>query len=180
MNESAGIVDLVIALLPLTAVIALIAGIAIAFKRLKSRKVKAGGIILIVISFVMILAVLSHHYEYAGIGIITSLATTLAAWAIIALPIVLLVAAIKLGAGKGAIIAIIASLIIIFALLGFLSYQLEGGSQGGEVTMTVILIAGLVIWIAYIFRGLYLRNKRLSERGAEQGLTEIKSLKDQF
>jgi hypothetical protein len=179
MNESAGIVDLVIALLPLTAVIVLVAGITIALIKLKSRKAKAGVIIAIIIAFVM-LAVLTHHHEYGGTIIIASLAAELAAWAIIALPIVLLIAAKRLNAGRSAIIAIIASLIIIFVLLGFLSYQLEGGSQGGEVTMTVILIAGLVIWIAYIFRGLYLRNKRLSERGAEQGLTEIKSLKDQF
>jgi hypothetical protein len=179
MNESAGIVDLVIALLPLAAVILLVAGITIALKKLKSTKAKAGVIIAVIIAFVL-LAVLTHHHEYGSAIIIASLAAELAAWAIIALPIVLLVAAIKLGAGRGAKIAIIASLIIIFVLLGFLSYQLESEKQGGEIAITLILIAGLAIWIAYIFRSLWIRNKRLSERGAEQGLTQIKSLKDQF
>jgi hypothetical protein len=130
-------------------------------------------IIAVIIAFVL-LAVLTHHHEYGSAIIIASLAAELAVWAIIALVIGILVAAIKLRAGRGAIIAIIASLIIIFVLLGFRTeYPMYDG-------ITLTLIAGFAIWIAYIIRSLYLRNKRLSERGAEQGLTQIKSLKDQF
>lgn len=77
-------------------------------------------------------------------------------------------------------LGIIVMLIVIFVLLGFLSHQFEYDRQGGEIAITVILIAGLASWIACILRDDWIRNKRLSERELSQRKTEMKSLKDQF